>query len=389
PNGNNAVDWDNAAKCWYANPGADLDKLKPWIATEIMSRQVPALSPEKEFAETLRSLGCLVSGEHPIMDAKKHRIEVEGDKKGEKAGFYVAYLDGHPSGYIKNNRTGIELKWKSKGYLLDAEQKAAMQAEAAAKLAARAEQQQQEQEAVTQRVVKQMDDLVTVIEPTPYLKAKGITPQAGIYTDSDGQKTYIPAIDSDGKQWTMQYIQEDGTKRFAKGGRKEGCFHPIGGLAAIAAAPVIVIGEGYATVAQVSQALGYGTVVAFDAGNLEGVAKALHKSFPDKPILIAGDDDQSLPNNPGKTKAQEAARAVDGTAFFPIFAPGEQADDPKGFTDFNDLATKSALGIEAVERQVHAAVSKAIDNHQKRVQQQTQQQGQHEQKQERRRLRVR
>lgn len=152
---------------------------------------------------------------------------------------------------------------------------------------------------------------------------------------------------------------------------------------------MIVIGEGYATVAQVSQALGYGTVAAFDAGNLEGVAKALHKTFPDKPILIAGDDDQSLPNNPGKTKAQEAARAVDGTAFFPIFAPGEQADNPKGFTDFNDLATKSALGIEAVERQVHAAVSKAIDNHQKRVQQQTQQQGQHEQKQERRRLRVR
>ncbi|WP_427927175.1 zincin-like metallopeptidase domain-containing protein, partial [Xylella fastidiosa] len=42
PNGNNAVDWDNAAQCWYANPGADLDKLKPWIATEVMSRQVPA-----------------------------------------------------------------------------------------------------------------------------------------------------------------------------------------------------------------------------------------------------------------------------------------------------------------------------------------------------------
>ncbi len=49
PNGNNAVDWDNAAKCWYANPEADLDKLKPWIATEIMSRQVPALSPEKNL----------------------------------------------------------------------------------------------------------------------------------------------------------------------------------------------------------------------------------------------------------------------------------------------------------------------------------------------------
>ncbi|HHW4681391.1 MAG TPA: toprim domain-containing protein, partial [Xylella taiwanensis] len=239
-----------------------------------------------------------------------------------------------------------------------------------------------EQEDAAQRVVKQMADLVPVIVPTPYLKAKGITPQTGVYTDRDGQKTYIPAIDSDGKQWTMQYIQEDGTKRFAKGSRKEGCFHPIGGLDAIAAAPVIVIGEGYATAAQVSQALGYGTVAAFDAGNLEVVAKALHKIFPNKPIVIAGDDDQSLQNNPGKTKAKEAALAVGGTAFFPIFAPGEQTDNPKSFTDFNDLATKSALGIEGVERQVRAAIEK----HQTRAQQQEQQR---EWKQERQPRRVR
>jgi len=383
PNGDKAVDWDKAAKCWYANPGADLDKLKPWIATEAASRQRPALSPEEEFGETLRSMGCVVSGDHPIMDGKKHRIEVEGDKKGEKAGFYVGHLDGHPAGYIKNNRTGIELKWKSKGYSLDPEQKAAMQAEAAAKLAARAEQQQREQERAAQRVGKQMADLVPVVAPTPYLEAKGITPQAGVYTDRDGQKTYIPAIDANGKQWTMQYIQEDGTKRFAKESRKEGCFHPIGGLDAIAAAPAIVIGEGYATAAQVSQALGYGAVAAFDSGNLEAVAKALHEKYPDKPIVVAGDDDRAVQNNPGKTKAKEAARAVGGTAFFPIFAPGEQAGNPKGFTDFNDLASKSALGIEGVERQVQGAVGKAIEKHQTRTQQQTQQQEQQrERKQE-------
>ncbi|WP_178392299.1 zincin-like metallopeptidase domain-containing protein [Burkholderia sp. SRS-W-2-2016] len=384
PNGDKAVDWDKAAKCWYANPGADLDKLKPWIATEAASRQRPALSPEEEFADTLRSMGCVVSGDHPVMDGKKHRIEVEGDKKGEKAGFYVGWLDGHPAGYIKNNRTGIELKWKSKGYSLDPEQKASMQAEAAAKLVARAEQQQREQDRAAQRVGKQMADLVPVAAPTPYLEAKGITPQAGVYTDRDGQKTYIPAIDADGKQWTMQYIQEDGTKRFAKESRKEGCFHPIGGLDAIAAAPAIVIGEGYATAAQVSQALGYATVAAFDSGNLEAVAKALHEKYPDKPIVIAGDDDQAVQNNPGKTKAKEAARAVGGTAFFPIFAPGEQAANPKGFTDFNDLAMKSTLGVEAVERQVQAAVGKAIEKHQVRSQQQAQkQEQQHERKQER------
>lgn len=32
------------------------------------------------------------------------------DKHGEKAGFYVAHLDGIPAGYIKNNRTGAELQ---------------------------------------------------------------------------------------------------------------------------------------------------------------------------------------------------------------------------------------------------------------------------------------
>lgn len=382
-----AIDWDKQAKRWYARSGADLDKLKPWAATEAASRQRPALSPEEEFAETLRSMGCVVSGDHPIMDGKKHRIEVEGDKKGEKAGFYVGYLDGHPAGYIKNNRTGIELKWKSKGYSLSPEQKAAMQAEAAVKLTARAEQQQREQERVAQRVSKQMADLVPVVAPTPYLAAKGIEPQPGVYTDRAGQKTYIPAIDADGKQWTMQYIQEDGTKRFAKESRKEGCFHPIGGLDAIAAAPAIIVGEGYATAAQVSQAFGYGTVAAFDSGNLEAVAKALHEKYPDKPIVIAGDDDQAVQNNPGKTKAKEAARAVGGTAFFPIFAPDEQAGNPKGFTDFNDLATKSVLGLDGVERQVQAAVGKAIEKHQARAQQQTQEQ-QHERKQEQRQQRA-
>ncbi|WP_454888084.1 hypothetical protein [Sphingomonas oryzagri] len=41
---------------------------------------------------------------------------------------------------------------------------------------------------------------------------------------------------------------------------------------------------------------------------------------------------------------------------FPTFAPGEQAADPKRFTDFNDLAVNSSLGREGLERQVKAAV---------------------------------
>lgn len=376
--------WDKAAKSWYAGPKADMPKLERWVADNVPNQQGPAMKPEEEFAEALRSLGCVVEGKHPIMDGAKHRIAVEGDKNGEQAGFYVGHLDGHPAGYIKNNKTGIDMKWKSKGYALDPEQKAQMQAEAAAKLQARDAEQAKLQEQTAQRVGRQMADLVPVEQPTPYMQAKGIEPQAGVLTDKEGQKTYIPATDADGKQWTMQYIQEDGTKRFAKDSRKEGCFHVIGGMDALAQAPALVIGEGYATAGSLSQSLGFATVAAFDSGNLPHVAKALHEKFPDKPIVIAGDDDKHLEAtqgvNPGRSKAEEAAKAVGGKVLLPIFAPGEQAANPKGFTDFNDLANKSVLGKEGIERQVRSIVDSVIEKHQARIAQQQE----HVQKQEQR-----
>jgi antirestriction protein ArdC/phage/plasmid primase-like uncharacterized protein/tRNA G10 N-methylase Trm11 len=359
--------WDTTAKSWYAGANADMAKLQRWMPENVLVQQDPAMPPREEFAEALRSIGCVVSGEHPIMDGKKHRISVEGERFSEKAGagFYVGHLDGHPAGYIKNNQTGIEMKWKSKGYVLDPEQKAQMQAEAAEKLQARAAEQERLHEQTAQRVQKQMARLVPVTEPTTYMKSKGIEPLPGIYTDREGQKTYVPATDSEGKQWTMQYIQEDGTKRFAKDSRKEGCFHVVGGLDALAKAPALVIGEGYATASSLSKTLGFAVVAAFDSGNLPAVAEALHKKYPDKPVVIAGDDDKNQEItkgiNPGRRKAEEAAKAVGGVVLLPIFAPGEQSADPKGFSDFNDLATKSALGQEGIERQVRPVVNSTIE----------------------------
>ena len=59
---------------------------------------------------------------------------------------------------------------------------------------------------------------------------------------------------------------------------------------------------------------------------------------------------------PGKEKALEAESLVDGVAVFPVFALGEQVS--KKLNDFNDLANKSVLGIEAVKRQVGSVVEK-------------------------------
>ena len=162
-----------------------------------------------------------------------------------------------------------------------------------------------------------------------------------------------------------------------------GCYCDRTGLDALAAAPALVIAEGYATAVTLNKALGFSTVAAFDAGNLPAVAQALHAKFPDKPVVIAGDDDREVEAkqgvNPGRNKAEEAAQAVGGVKLLPIFAPAEQAADPKGFTDFNDLATKSVLGEEAVARQASAVVDKAITQHQQRTQRLQRDNAQHEQ----------
>lgn len=262
------------------------------------------------------------------------------------------------------------MTWKSKGYALDPEQKARLQAEAAEKLQARSAELARQQEQTAERITRQMADLVPIAEPTPYLNRKQIAPSLGIWTDREGRTTYIPAYDAHGTVWTMQYLREDGTKRFAKDSRQEGCFHVLGGFEQLAKVPAMVIAEGYATAATIAEALGHATIAAFNSGNLPHVAKSLHALYPDKPIVIAGDNDlhveQTQGINPGRTKAEEAAKAVGGKVMFPIFAPGEQSDHPKAYTDFNDLAVKSVLGKGGVERQVKAVVTAATEKHQSR-----------------------
>ena len=374
-NGEAAIEWDKINKVWVAKPGADLEKLKPWIPDNLNNTQTE-LHPRDEFALALQSMGCIVDGEHPIMDGQNHRIKTEGDKKGQVAGFYKAFLDGHPAGYIKNNRTGQEMKWKAKGYNLSDEEKAKLAAEAAIRKEERAKEQAEQYEKVADHISSKFAELPSLTRSTPYLERKGIDVYPGLATDEENKITYIPAYDSNGKQWSTQYIKEDGEKRFEKGSKKTGCFHVVGGQEALKNAPAIIIAEGYATAATITKVIGYSTVSAFDSGNLKSVAKSLSEMFPNKPIIIAGDDDLRLEEkqgiNPGRSKAIDAANSVSGVAIFPTFAPGEN----KKLTDFNDLVNQSKLGKDAGERQIKVAIEngiiKALQQQQKQQQQQQQ-----------------
>lgn len=360
------AEWDKDARSWYVGSKGDMEKLKRWLPENVKSQQRPPMSPREEFGEMLRNLGCVVEGEHPVMDGKPHRIRVEGDREGAQSGFYVSHMDGRPAGYAKNNRTGEEIRWKSQGAFLSTQDRAAFKVACERKQAERAEAQLLEQERAAQRVARQLEGMRENVA-TPYLEKKGLGARNGVFLGEDGKTTCIPAFDANGKLWTMQYIQDDGTKRFAKNGRKEGCFTIAGGgMDALRNAPAIVIAEGYATAGSISDGIAAPVVAAFDSGNLMAVAKALHDKYPDKAVIVAGDDDQHLLDNPkvrrnvGREKAEMAAEAVGGKAVFPIFAPGEREKDRAGFTDFNDLAAKSKFGMAAVERQLKPAIEKAI-----------------------------
>lgn len=391
--------WDKAAKSWYAGPHADLQALNRWRPENRTHEQGPAIHPREEFAAAMQAHGLLVTGEHPIMDGHKHRIAVEGGKRGALDGFYLVYMDGHPAGRIINYKTGADVTWQCKGYVLSREQATALQAQASARRQVRVAEQAQLHERTAQRLLRDLDELVPLEQVTPYLQRKGIQPQSGVFADREGQVTYVPGMDADGKLWTIQAIQPDGTKRFAKDSRKEGCFHVLGGMGALVQAPALVISEGYATAGSLSQSLGFATIAAFDAGNLVHVAKALQQKFPAKPVIIAGDDDRHLALthgvNTGRIKAQEAAVATGGHLLLPIFAPGEGSylaglapitperyrahgrtgaglsktqlaalEQMKRHTDFNDLATRSVLGRDAIDRQVRPFVSAVIRQHQ-------------------------
>src|SRR3546814_1526639 len=104
--------------------------------------------------------------------------------------------------------------------------------------------------------------------------------------------------DIDGRLHSIQMINEDdGTKSFMKGGRMQGLMHVIGDKKLMEKGPLIVC-EGYSTGGSLSKLTGLPVVVAFNAGNLELVAKALREKYPQARMAIAADDDHKLEGKP-------------------------------------------------------------------------------------------
>jgi putative DNA primase/helicase len=70
--------------------------------------------------------------------------------------------------------------------------------------------------------------------------------------------------------------------------------------------------------------------------------------------VIAGDDDHRLENNPGRTKALEAAAAVKGVAVFPELS----VEQKERMTDFNDLASQNPEIVASQFQEILARIAR-------------------------------
>lgn len=264
------------------------------------------------FLQAMADAGLAMHKPALLGDGALHRYRVDADKAGSTNGWYVLHLDDKPFGAFGSWKTGQSESWTATAYqaMSEAERKALAARMAAAKLARDAE-----QAAVHAAAGKRALGLWNRAKPAnndhPYLVRKQV--HAFGVRDLRGQLV-VPLRNADGDLCSLQFIGADGKKTFLTGGRKRGCYHAIG-----RPQKALCICEGYATGATIFMATGHATAIAFDAGNIEPVARAIRGKFPRLPLVICADNDTETPGNPGLTAASKAARAVGAALAVPHF----------------------------------------------------------------------
>ncbi len=264
-----------------------------------------------QFAALVAGRGLLP--ERIAADGKLHRCKVEGGRSGRLDGAYVLHTDGLPAGGFINWRDG--LGWQTWAATPEREpsreEPAAERARAEAMRQLRHQEEAQRYAEAARRAAQLLGRCKLASNDHPYLRRKGVNAY-GLHQLR--AQLVIPVRDARGALCSLQFISPEGDKRFLTGGRKRGCYFAIGRPRG-----ALCLAEGYATAASIFEATGYATAVAFDAGNLEPVARALRAKFPSLAIIVCADNDSETPGNPGVSLATAAARAVRGMVAVPDF----------------------------------------------------------------------
>jgi len=401
------LQWDKEAKQWFAPEGIDVTQtaLARWLPENTKVQVERAPSPEESFADAIRAAGLELDG-LPVMDGKIHRVAVAGDKGAERSGSYAGHMEGRlPGGFIQNYKTGTRINWKYEGKVdaISPEERERLNREAVERAQRRAAEVAAQHDAMAKVAQAVWNEAAPATADHPYCAAKGIThpgenglrvvpaavsdeakaagvriaknpreakamreaePEARVFIAGD---LLVPARDAEGKLWSVQSVNPQ-FKGFMKAGRKVGLYTVAGADPSSFAAVLendpttpLVLSEGYATADTVARLCGHPVVAAFDSGNLDAVARSLRERWPDRPLLIAADNDHRAEKelrpdgkpgvNVGLKKAQEAAENHKGAVLVPSFGERDAG------SDWNDYAQQH--GDEAARKELERKVAQA------------------------------
>ena len=310
------------------------------------------------FAECLRAAGLEI--EVVQADGLLHRCGT-ADRPHRKDGAYKAFLDTPASIWWKNWRTGDEGTWTYKPEKeLTAAERDALRERIRAIKAHKETEQNRRWQAAAKLAASIWNCSRNAGDNHPYLQRKEV-PAIGLRQTEDG-RLIVPLLNQSGKIQSLQFILPDkpaeGTdKFFLRGGKTSGGFFSIPAKNGTKDGPLL-IAEGYATGASLHLATGHAVLIAFNAGNLEAVARLARARYPDREILLCADTDcetvkpDGSPWNPGREAASSAAQAVGGKL---ALCP---AHDGRA-TDFNDLHRLRSL--EAVRAVIASARKQDTD----------------------------
>lgn len=260
------------------------------------------------------------------------RFHIQGDKVNSKTGWYILYTDNLACGVFGSWKSGITSKWCVKKRTQMNHQEFIEYK----KQIANAQRQRDEERAILQKQAAQLAEkiwhqCVAVNPDHPYLSRKRIPPFSA---RQSGKSIVLPIINvAAGELSSLQFIDEDGSKRFLTNGKITGNYIPI--QKQTTSDMQIMIAESFSTAGSIAQAYPNACVIAAcHASNLKPVAINFRQLLPNSRMIICGDDDRELPINIGLIKAREAAIAASALFTKPEWPEGA----PKSLTDFNDLA---------------------------------------------------
>lgn len=285
-----------------------------------------------EFTALMAEKG-LFSKEQIIADGALHRFHVEGDLENQKNGWYR--LDAVTGSGVfatwrdADNKHIFQFSGISKLSAEEHEKLIKLQAELASK-ASRIKQLEQDEAAAQANFIWENAEEIT---EHPYLNKKNVK-NYGL--KKSGDSLVVPMLHC-GEIRSVQFIKDDGTKRFLKHGQIDGCFYQIG-----EPTHITLICEGYATGASIHEATELQVIVAFNAQNLPKITPYLKEN---QTYIICADNDQFSKGNSGLNNARKAASNLDCDVVYPKFK--DLSTKP---TDFNDL--HNLEGLDEVRRQI-------------------------------------